>query len=565
MPIFDGTSSGNEENRELTPAQYEHMIEDLQLQVRELRKKSKFGLVWEDKPDAQVQKVSESIPLIREDVSKRVKSADGDTDHILINGDNYHALLVLQSTHLNKVDVIYIDPPYNTGNKDFIYNDAYLDQDDVYWHSKWLSFMEKRLKLAHNLLTDDGVIFVSIDDNEQARLRLLMDEVFGSKNFMSTMIWDKSNTKNDAKNFQRNHEYIHVYGKTSKAVVSRYSMEERRVVKDDRGYYIREGLTMGGGVGGTLNGRPNLGYTFYYNPVTDEFLPVQDQNIELAKTSNDENVVYTTRQDLVDAGFVPIRPKKNGQKLGCWKWGQIKADSDSHKIFFTLTNTGYYPAYKRYMDSSLVVEKNGVHLLRSMVKRNVRSMMHHTNGEGTRTLKYIFGSKPFNNPKSVSMIKDLVGFVDKKNAIVLDFFAGSGTTAHAVAELNYEDGGKRQCILVTDAGKLETAGESSKHVNHDSVNIAEEITYERVKMALTGLGWAFSKKAVALGGNLRYFDVELMDVGEKLEKSHKNKIIEGYEQEFLKLAELSDAEGDHDMLIFDVFDNYEKAQASLKN
>ena len=178
-------------------------------EIQQLRDK-KFGLVWEDKPDAQVIRASNETPVLREDHSKAVVTDEKATNHVLINGDNYHALTALQATHTGKIDVIYIDPPYNTGNKDFIYNDSYLDKEDTYRHSKWLSFMEKRLILAKELLSDAGIIFVSIDDNEQAHLKLLMDEIFEPNNFLSTMIWDKANTKNDAENFQRNHEYVHV-------------------------------------------------------------------------------------------------------------------------------------------------------------------------------------------------------------------------------------------------------------------------------------------------------------------------------------------------------------------
>jgi adenine-specific DNA-methyltransferase len=480
-------------------------------EIQQLRDK-KFGLVWEDKPDAQVIRASNETPVLREDRSKAVVTDEKATNHVLINGDNYHALTALQATHTGKIDVIYIDPPYNTGNKDFIYNDSYLDKEDTYRHSKWLSFMEKRLILAKELLTDSGIIFVSIDDNEQAHLKLLMDEIFEPNNFLSTMIWDKANTKNDAENFQRNHEYIHVYGKTSKTKVTRYVEEERKVVSDGVGYYIREGLTMGGGYGGTLNGRPNLGYTLYYNPVTGDIKPVQDQNLELARTSNNEDEVYETREDLIELGYIPVRPRKNGTKLGCWKWGFEKMQADLYKVFFTETKGSYTAAYKRYQDANKVVQKGTDFWLADTVKRNVRSVINFSNGEGIRTLKNMFGTKPFDHPKNLNMIKYFIEITDNKNAVVLDFFAGSGTTAHAVAELNKEDGGTRQCILVTDGGKTETTGESGKNTKGEevTVNIAEEVTYERVRRALTGENWAQKKKPEPLGGNLRYFKVELI-------------------------------------------------------
>lgn len=496
MKTQDGNSSILDNNQTLV-----ERIAQLEQENAVLRHKHKFGLVWENKPDKHVSELQVQIPLLVEHKNRAVQTGNDSADHILISGDNAHALTALADTHQGKIDVIYIDPPYNTGNKDFIYNDDFLDREDVYRHSKWLSFMDYRLRLAHQLLADDGVLFVSIDDHEQAHLKLLLDDIFGPSNFLSTMVWNKNNTKNDASNFQRNHEYIHVYGKSSAVRLFRMSAEKRKVIKDDRGFYIREGLTMGGGRGGTLNGRPNLGYTLYYNPETGDIKPVMDQNLELARVSNDPTVVYQTRQDLVGAGYEVVRPRPNGDKLGCWKWGFEKMQSDLYKVFFTPAAHGYTAAYKRYQDSSKVTQENGAYWLSHVVERNIRSVVDFPNGEGVRTLRQIFGSKPFDYPKSVAMMKYLVEITQKPDAVILDFFAGSGTTAHAVAELNAEDGGSRQCILVTDAGKVDSASSVSQ------VNIAQDITYERVKRVLTGLGWADGKPRKTLGGNLRYFEV----------------------------------------------------------
>ena len=177
-----------------------------------INNKKKYGLVWEDKPENVEEQLRSMLPVFKE-VKERAIVADNPEapNHILIEGDNLHALTALSYTHAGKVDVIYIDPPYNTGNKDFIYNDSYVDKEDTYRHSKWLSFMDKRLRLAKKLLSDKGVIFISIDDNEQAQLKLLCDEILGSNSFLGTLIQDKLNSKNDTKNIQRNHEYIHVY------------------------------------------------------------------------------------------------------------------------------------------------------------------------------------------------------------------------------------------------------------------------------------------------------------------------------------------------------------------
>ena len=160
-----------------------------------LRKQKRYGLVWEDKPEDVEERLREELPVLVEDASKAIISTEADApNHILIEGDNLEALTALAYTHEGKIDVIYIDPPYNTGNKDFVYNDHYVDKEDSYRHSKWLSFMSRRLKIAKQLLSDKGVIFISIDDNEQAQLKLLCDEVFGEQNFVGTYFWKRTST-----------------------------------------------------------------------------------------------------------------------------------------------------------------------------------------------------------------------------------------------------------------------------------------------------------------------------------------------------------------------------------
>lgn len=154
-----------------------------------LRKQKKYGLVWEDKPEDVEERLRDELPVLVEDTSKALISTETDApNHILIEGDNLEALTTLAYTHEGKIDVIYIDPPYNTGNKDFVYNDKFVDKEDSYRHSKWLSFMSKRLRIAKQLLSDKGMIFISIDDNEQAQLKLLCNDLFGEKNFVVDLV-----------------------------------------------------------------------------------------------------------------------------------------------------------------------------------------------------------------------------------------------------------------------------------------------------------------------------------------------------------------------------------------
>ncbi|MCX8179110.1 MAG: site-specific DNA-methyltransferase, partial [Candidatus Aenigmarchaeota archaeon] len=163
--------------------------EELIEEIKRLKKRKKYGLIWEDKPEEVVELCKKKLPVLKEVKSKEIITDKNKPVNLLIEGDNYHALSVLNYTHAGKIDVIYIDPPYNTGNKDFIFNDHYVDKEDAYRHSKWLSFMERRLKLAKNLLKDTGVIFISIDDNEVAQLKILMDDsdLFGAHNFIAIL------------------------------------------------------------------------------------------------------------------------------------------------------------------------------------------------------------------------------------------------------------------------------------------------------------------------------------------------------------------------------------------
>ena len=297
----------------------------------------RFGLFWPGKKQALRAAQDPTTATLK---PAKDESKDWDTtNNIFIEGDNLEVLKVLQKQYHNSIKMIYIDPPYNTG-KDFVYPDNFKEGLQNYlefsqqvdegnkkistntetagrYHSNWLNMMYPRLKLARNLLTDDGVIFISIDDNEQAQLRKLCDEIFGESNFISQLVWLKKNAQNDADNIQKNHEYIIVYARdTNKLAIGKSFTEKKEIFQDNQGfYYIGAGLTTGG-AGGTLNARPNLGYTIYYNPSTKSVMAVDDYDKEKARISNDENEVYQTRTDLVAQGYKIIRaPQKR-----CWTW-----------------------------------------------------------------------------------------------------------------------------------------------------------------------------------------------------------------------------------------------------
>lgn len=181
-------------------------------EIERLKKRKKYGLVWETKSEDVIEMCKDKLPVVKKIKSKEIITDKNKAVNLLIEGDNFHSLSVLNYTHEKKIDVIYIDPPYNKGNvnvRDFRYNDNIVDAEDPYRHSKWLSFMEKRLILAKNLLKNTGVIFISIEDAEMARLKLLMDEIFTEQNFLAVLIWRGMHTvRNSSKDFNKNTEYI---------------------------------------------------------------------------------------------------------------------------------------------------------------------------------------------------------------------------------------------------------------------------------------------------------------------------------------------------------------------
>ncbi|WP_310790639.1 site-specific DNA-methyltransferase [Helicobacter pylori] len=382
--------------------------------------------------------------------------------HILIKGDNLDALKILKQSYSEKIKMIYIDPPYNTKNDNFIYGDDFSQSNEEILkqldyskekldyiknlfgstcHSGWLSFMYPRLLLAKDLLKQDGVIFISIDDNECAQLKLLCDEIFGEGNFLSSLTWLKGNAQNDAQYFQNNYENILAYAKHTQAL-SLNRMTSKKEVKvfceNDKYYYEGAGLSMGGGDGGSLENRPNLGYTFYYNSLTKDIKPIMDYDREDAKKHTD---IYKDNIDLIEKGYTPIRPPKMGVGNGRWKWALEKSLNELDRILIKKGKNGYSVLRKEWVDKNQVKQnENGEFyaiLDKSSPARNVIENIG--GGNGTKEVNDLFNQKVFNNPKPTKLISRLIELSTNEGDIILDFFAGSGTTAHAVLESNKSD------------------------------------------------------------------------------------------------------------------------------
>jgi adenine-specific DNA-methyltransferase len=412
-----------------------------------LREHKKYGLVWEDKPEDVEERLRESLPVLREVKDKAILSDEPDApNHILIEGDNLEALTALSYTHEGRIDVIYIDPPYNTGNKDFVYNDSFVDSEDSYRHSKWLSFMNKRLKIAKKLLSDKGVIFISIDDNEQAQLKLLCDEVFGCDNFTGNVIWEKTDSpRMDVKGFTVRHDYILVYQKPD-FVLKRIMPDEvpehyNKTDEKGRRYYLKPLRLMGGHKSDSL----------YYG-------------IE----APDGTIIY---------------PKETNGDNGCWRWSKTKYKEETERIEWVKGKKGWSANFRIYAENMTPTPVNTVWVFDKV--------------GSTRTAKTelsnIVQQFIFSYPKPSSLISFIEKIASDDDSTILDFFAGSGTTLHATMQLNAEDGGHRQCILVT---------------NNEN-NICEEVTYERNKRVINGYTTPKGVEVAGLKGNtLRYYKTD---------------------------------------------------------
>ena len=414
------------------------------------------------------------------------------TENLYIEGDNLEVLKLLQETYLGKIKMIYIDPPYNTGN-DFVYNDEFgmrneewdevsgnYDEDgnqivgkleknteaNGRFHTDWLNMIYPRLKLARDLLTEDGVIFISIDDNEDDNLRKVCDEIFGECNFLAQItIITGANQSGDGVLIQKNVEYCFVY------VKSILDAKINRVDKTDEIYRnLNDAPT-------AFETRLDMGYTIYYNEHTGEMIPRYDYNKNLIYT-NDEKLVYSDDVDLIRKGFVPIRPGKRNGKLHRWRWSLdtfLERKSDI-KIF--KNGDKYTP---KFLQSGFNAPKN---------------IWNYT--VGTIELKKIFDASVFDYSKYVNLLKYISSIGSDKDAIIVDFFSGSATTAHAVMQLNAEDGGHRKFIMVQIPEKCDEKSEAYKA---GYKNICE-IGKERIRRAGAKIKEDLKSKTVTRNGKI---------------------------------------------------------------
>lgn len=424
----------------------------------------KYGLIYEKSTENIELKIDDCHPVLKE--IKQLAIKRGGTHNQIIEGDNLAALNILERNYKNKVDVIYIDPPYNTKNRDFMYNDTFVSGDDLYKHSTWLSFMEKRLVPARNLLAQHGVIFISIDDNELAQLKLLCDEIFGGQNFVAILPRvTKKSGKDHADDIARNHDYVLIYVK-NRSVSSFCGIKS-----DESDYPFRDEYY-------ESRGGYKLNQTLDYNSLW--YNPKMDFPIEL------DGVTY-----YPGGSFDEHKKRHSGlhnAKDWVWRWSMDKFLFGLENGFIVLKKGKSFPriytkTYARATISAKKPYKVEIKQRYTPLSSIALTDNKYSNDNAKKEITKL-GLEGFGFPKPTSLIEQLLR-ITKKSDLVLDFFAGSGTTGQAVLKLNAEDGGNRRFILCT---------------NNEN-NICRDITYERIKRSVLGGGYC---------ADVKYFQIKFL-------------------------------------------------------
>lgn len=476
-------------------------LKNLSLIEYELTKK-KYGLVWEEHEERVDEELKTQIPIFEEIKEKEIVSNENEKFNFLLEGDNLHSLYLLEKTHKGKIDLIYIDPPYNTKNKDFVYSDKMIGEDDSYRHSKWLSFMAERLNIARKLLVDEGVIFIQIDDNELAQLKLLCDEVFGEKNFLNIISVNMKNIAGasgggEDKRFKKNCEYILIYAKNYSLLPIFNGAYEMTEMSELIQKYINEGISWK-----YTSVLLDEGSKEYINSTTDG----EGNEIKIYKRKN--VVIKSIKQVATEQGITEQEAYKkygrrifrttNAQSSIRTRVIQAKKDFDIDDKIISIEyiprtgkNKGklYEQFYKDDNCNLFVWLKDTTEEVDGLLYKKDLQGTYWNFTAGTKNLTKEGNVVFANGKKPVDLIKRIISLYPKKDITVLDFFAGSGTTGHAVISQNNEDKGKRSFILCT---------------NNEN-NICQKITYKRLHNVIKGYANDKGKEYVGIPANLKYY------------------------------------------------------------
>jgi len=439
----------------------EQLIKELQI----LKEQRKYGLVWEDKPEEVVEMCKTQAPILKSVPKMNVAGRKGEQRNIMIEGDNYHALQVLNYTHKGKIDVIYIDPPYNTGAKDWKYNNDYVEKEDAFRHSKWISMLYKRMLLAKSLLKSDGVMIVTIDDHELFSLLGIIEDL-------------------DATTLGRVTVSIKPEGRQQ----SRYVMESHEYI-----------IFMSWGVPKIRGLNINFGSDFTEEDEISKFKWEGFMRRDAGREDRSSNTWYPIYVD--QQGNVSLKEKPNTIKVlpintkgieRVWLWSEERAQKDISELKAVIRNNRATVYYKRREQER--VKPTSIWF----------GSKYNANAYGTRLLSRILPENNFDYPKSLYSVLDAIDLFLPKDGLVLDFFAGSGTAGHAVMELNKEDSGSRRFILCTN-------NENNNGNGHGG--IAESVCQPRIKKVMKGYKKNGNGERVeGLGGSLEYFKTEFIDV-----------------------------------------------------
>lgn len=440
-------------------------------------------------------------------VERIANGAVGAPWHTVINGENFHVLQALRSTHRGRVDLIYIDPPYNTGNEGWIYNDRYVDQNDRAKSSKWLSFLERRLLIARDLLKPTGVIIAAIGDDEQHRLRMLLEQVFGSENFISNVVW-QGGRKNDSRYVSNGADYMLIYARDEPA------MADAGIRWLDRKHGVDDALHAAE-IAWEQSGHDSTAATKAFRTwlranrarLSDgvaRYNAIDSQGrVFFAGDLSSPNPRPNLQYDVLHPSTgMPVRRPKNGWSLSRETMDRMIADD--RIVFGADHTTGAYQ--KRF--------------LAELTEETATSVFERDRRAATGRLKRILGENRFPNPKDHEVLMRWIRLAAPDDAVVVDFFGGSGTTTEAVLQLNAEDGGTRQSILVTNnevgaqqAKALRKAGHHPGAPEWEAQGVFEYVARPRISTVVTGRRPDGSAYSDGLPANVELFDLTYLDPG----------------------------------------------------
>lgn len=436
----------------------------------------KYGLVFEEHREKINEVLDTHTPVLTEDADLFIDH--GGQMNFLLEGDNLAALKLLEKTHRGKIKMIYIDPPYNTANKDFAYDDTRVDLTDTFRHSKWLSFMRERLRIARNLLRDDGILFISIDDNEQSDLKLLCDEIFKEENFFSQVIIQSNKRGQTYKQIAKTHEYLLIYTRSPEAEFNEIDKtdddNDLNLLDKIGAYNVRELRNRNPKFG--KHNRPNLFYPIYVNPSIvdkDGFCPI--------------SLAYTTDY------CVEVYPFNSTGGESCWRWStkllseNINSNTQFSNVVARAKRDGTFNIYEKYRKTTY--KAKSIWLETDVITE-----------KGTVELGELGLSERFPFPKPLFLLKKCLQIGTNSNDIILDFFAGSGTTGHAVMKLNAEDGGTRRFILCT---------------NNEN-GICRDVTYERIRRVIDKEDYAAS---------LKYYKIDYVPISDRMYYEYADELL----------------------------------------